>query len=50
DTVPFRTVDGEEESFFSLLLQKSSILAPSLSKNIAELIKNRTIKSVRYLK
>ncbi|CAF4838848.1 unnamed protein product, partial [Rotaria sp. Silwood1] len=50
DTVPFRTVDGEEESFFSLLLQKSSILAPSLSKTIAELIKNRTIKSVRYLK
>lgn len=50
DTVPFRTVDGEEESFFSLLLQKSSILAPALSKVIAELIKNRTIKSVRYLK
>ncbi|CAF1417401.1 unnamed protein product [Adineta steineri] len=50
DTVPFRTVDGEEESFFSLLLQKSSILASSLAKIIAELIKNRTIKAVRYLK
>ncbi|CAF4041832.1 unnamed protein product [Rotaria sordida] len=50
DTVPFRTVDGEEESFFSLLLQKSSILASSLSKTIGELIKNRTIKAVRYLK
>jgi phosphoribosylaminoimidazole (AIR) synthetase len=50
DTVPFRTVDGEEESFFSLLLQKSSILAPSLAKTIVELIKNRTIKAVRYLK
>jgi phosphoribosylaminoimidazole (AIR) synthetase len=50
DTVPFRTVDGEEESFFSLLLQKSSILAAPLAKTIAELIKNRTIKAVRYLK
>lgn len=50
DTVPFRTVDGDEESFFSLLLQKSSILASSLSKIIAELIQNRTVKAVRYLK
>jgi phosphoribosylaminoimidazole (AIR) synthetase len=50
DTVPFRTIDGEEESFFSLLLQKSSILTSSLSKIIAELIQNRTIKAVRYLK
>ncbi|UJR09324.1 hypothetical protein I4U23_013567 [Adineta vaga] len=50
DTVPFRTVDGEEESFFSLLLQKSSILASSLAKTITELIKNRTIKAIRYLK
>jgi phosphoribosylaminoimidazole (AIR) synthetase len=50
DTVPFRTVDGEEESFFSLLLQKSSILASALTKTIAELIQNRTIKAVRYLK
>ncbi|CAF3421995.1 unnamed protein product [Rotaria socialis] len=50
DTVPFRTVDGEEESFFSLLLQKSAILALSLSKTIDELIKNRTIKAIRYVK
>jgi phosphoribosylaminoimidazole (AIR) synthetase len=50
DTVPFRTIDGEEESFFSLLLQKSSILASSLAKTISELIHNRTIKAVRYLK
>ena len=50
DTVPFRTVDGDEESFFSLLLQKSAILSASLAKVIAELIHNRTIKSVRYLK
>jgi phosphoribosylaminoimidazole (AIR) synthetase len=50
DTVPFRTVDGDEESFFSLLLQKSSILSASLAKIIAELIDNRTIKAVRYLK
>ena len=48
--VPFRTVDDEEESFFSLLLQKSSILASSLAKNIAQFIKNGTIKAVRYLK
>jgi len=50
DTVPFRTVDGDEESFFSLLLQKSSILAAPLVKTITELIQNRTIKAVRYLK
>ena len=50
DTVPFRTVDGDEESFFSLLLQKSSILAPTLVKTIGELVKNRTVKAVRYLK
>jgi phosphoribosylaminoimidazole (AIR) synthetase len=50
DTVPFRTVDGDEESFFSLLLQKSSILAVPLAKTITELIQNRTIKAVRYLK
>ncbi|CAF1389651.1 unnamed protein product [Adineta ricciae] len=50
DTVPFRTADGEEESFFSLLLQKSSVLASSLTKTIGELIRNRTIKAVRYLK
>lgn len=50
DTVPFRTVDGDEESFFSLLLQKSSILAPALVKTIGELVKNRTVKAVRYLK
>jgi len=50
DTVPFRTVDGEEESFFSLLLQKSSILPSNLMKIIADLIKNRTIKAIRYLK
>jgi phosphoribosylaminoimidazole (AIR) synthetase len=50
DTVPFRTIDGDEESFFSLLLQKSSILSTSLAKIIAGLIQNRTIKAVRYLK
>ena len=50
DTVPFRTVDGDEESFFSLLLQKSSILANGLVKTITDLIKNRTIKAIRYLK
>ena len=50
DTVPFRTVDGDEESFFSLLLQKSSILAATLVKTIADLMKSRTIKIVRYLK
>ena len=50
DTVPFRTVDGDEESFFSLLLQKSSILAATLVKTIGELVKSRTIKAVRYLK
>mgnify|MGYP002385064051 FL=1 len=50
DTVPFRTVDGDEESFFSLLLQKTSILSSNLARIIAELITNRTIKAVRYLK
>jgi hypothetical protein len=50
DTVPFRTVDGDEESFFSLLLQKSSILSTTLAKIIADLILNRTIKAVRYIK
>lgn len=50
DTVPFRTDGGEEESFFSLLLQKSSVLTPSLANTIGDLVKNRTIKAVRYLK
>lgn len=50
DTVPFRTVDGDEESFFSLLLQKSSILPNTLVKTINDLIKTRTIKTIRYLK
>ena len=50
DTVPFRSVDGDEESFFSLLLQKSSILSSSLAQTIAELTENRTIKAVKYLK
>jgi phosphoribosylaminoimidazole (AIR) synthetase len=50
DTLPFRSNDGEEESFFSLLLQKSSILTPALATIINELVLNRTIKVIRYLK
>jgi phosphoribosylaminoimidazole (AIR) synthetase len=50
DVLPFRSNDGEEESFFSLLLQKSSILTPTLTKVINELVLNRTIKVIRYLK
>jgi phosphoribosylaminoimidazole (AIR) synthetase len=50
DTLPFRSNDGEEESFFSLLLQKSSILTSALAAIINELVLNRTIKVIRYLK
>jgi phosphoribosylaminoimidazole (AIR) synthetase len=50
DTLPFRNNDGEEESFFSLLLQKSSILPSALVTIVNELILNRTIKVIRYLK
>ncbi|CAF0854195.1 unnamed protein product [Rotaria sordida] len=50
DTLPFRNNDGDEESFFSLLLQKSSILTSTLMTIIHELILNRTIKIIRYLK
>lgn len=50
DSVPFRNDDGEEESFFSLLLQKTSILTPAIIAVISELISNRTIKFIRYLK
>ncbi|CAF2709014.1 unnamed protein product [Rotaria sp. Silwood2] len=50
DALPFRNSDGEEESFFSLLLQKSSILTSTLTTIINELILNRTIKIIRYLK
>ncbi|CAF1953802.1 unnamed protein product [Rotaria magnacalcarata] len=50
DTLPFRNTDGEEESFFSLLLQKSSILTSALTDVINELILSRTIKVIRYIK
>jgi phosphoribosylaminoimidazole (AIR) synthetase len=50
DTLPFRNNDGDEESFFSLLLQKSSVLTPALATMINELVLNRTIKVIRYLK
>lgn len=50
DTLPFRNNDGEEESFFSVLLQKSSILTGELISLINQLIRNRTIKVIRYLK
>jgi phosphoribosylaminoimidazole (AIR) synthetase len=50
DTLPFRNDDGEEESFFSLLLQKTSVLTTTLTTIINELILNRTIKVIRYLK
>jgi phosphoribosylaminoimidazole (AIR) synthetase len=50
DTLPFRNNDGDEESFFSLLLQKSSILTPALTAIINQLVLNRTIKVIRYLK
>ncbi|CAF1211359.1 unnamed protein product [Adineta ricciae] len=50
DVLPFRNSDGEEETFFSLLLQKSSILTADLIAIINELILNRTVKTIRYLK
>ncbi|CAF1009471.1 unnamed protein product [Adineta steineri] len=50
DLLPFRNNDGQEESFFSLLLQKSSTLTSALTTVINELILNRTIKVIRYLK
>ncbi len=50
DILPFRNNDGEEESFFSLLLQKTSILTPALAALINELVLNRTIKVIKYLK
>jgi phosphoribosylaminoimidazole (AIR) synthetase len=50
DTLPFRNNDGDEESFFSLLLQKSSILTSELITMINQLVLNRTIKVIRYLK
>ncbi|UJR36831.1 hypothetical protein I4U23_029544 [Adineta vaga] len=50
DILPFRNNDGDEETFFSLLLQKSLILTSDLVAIINELILNRTIKVIRYLK
>ena len=40
----FEIMHGDEESFFSLLLQKSSILPSTVVTNMNELILNRTIK------
>ena len=50
DTLPFRNNDGDEESFFSLLLQKSSTLTPGVTAILNQLVLNRTIKVIRYLK
>lgn len=50
DTLPFRNHEGEEESFFSVLLQKSATLSGDLTNLINPLIRNRTIKVIRYLK
>ena len=50
DLLPYRNESGEEKSFFSLLLQKSSTLPPALVTTITELISNRTVRVIRYLK
>ena len=50
DLLPYRNESGEEKSFFSLLLQKSATLPSALVATITELISNRTVRVIRYLK
>ena len=47
---PFEIMMEDEESFFSLLLQKSAIFTAGLTTLINQLVRNRTIKVIRYLK